>query len=253
MPPYKWFSEGSCAWAEVFVWQRVSGDYKVKDLFANPDLNLWDASYSALPFWIFFQTRQQDLPDDNPLISFLQKYDATGDEKKVLAEVIDEDWPVNNVYGQLDSFFALFSRERRTGSWRQTPTGGQPYATILDPSGANILPPLSITEISLGSGDSYSNAGSVSQLGSDYYRFKFEGDSGGKTFLLSVTGVPTGDYSFYVLWEKGGGWKKAVFPPGITGDYSMSEAIDLVYADSILLIISGRGKGGTFSLAASVS
>ena len=50
MPPYKWFSEGSCAWAEVFVWQRVSGDYKVKDLFANPDLNLWDASYSALPF-----------------------------------------------------------------------------------------------------------------------------------------------------------------------------------------------------------
>jgi len=252
-PPYKWFSEGSASWAEVFVWQQVSGAYKINDLFSNPDLNLYNASYRALPFWIFFQTRQQDAPDDNPLVSFLQKYEATGDERNALEEVIDEDWPPNNVYGQLDNFFALFSRERRIGAWRQTPTGGQPYATILDPSGNNIVPTLAVTEVSLGLGDSSVNSTSVSPLGSDYYRFNFEGDTGGQTFTVSVTGVAGGNYSYYLLWEKDGTWKKAVFPFGVTGDYSFSETIDLETADSLMLIISGRGSGGAYTITASVS
>lgn len=98
---YKWFSEGTASWSEVFVWQRVSGAYKVDGLFSNPDLNLYNASYRALPFWIFFQTRQQDTPEDNPLISFLQEYERTGDERASAATVIDQDWPPNNVYGQL--------------------------------------------------------------------------------------------------------------------------------------------------------
>ena len=263
---YKWFSEGTASWAEVFVWQRVSGEYKMNDLFSNPDHNLWNASYRALPFWIFFQTRQQDTPDDNPLISFLQEYENreaktpldTGwvegyPERPVLAEVIGADWPPNNVYGQLDHFFALFSRERRLGAWRQTPTGGQPYATILDPAGNNIMPALMVSDISLGAGDNYLNNGSVSQLGSDYYRFNFESDAEGQTFTLSVTGVSSGDYSYYLLWEKNGVWNKAVFPFMITGDYGFAETIDLATADSLMLVISGRGTGGAYTISASVS
>lgn len=250
---YQWFSDGTACWAEVLVWQRVSGAYKITGLFADPDLNLYEASYRALPFWIFFQTRQQDEPADNPLVSFLQKYEATGNEKQSLADVIDEDWPSNNVYGQLDNFFALFSRERRIGAWRQTPTGGQPYATILDPDGNNIVPDLTVIDIPLGAGDSYANNGSVSQLGSDYYRFNFEGDSEGLTFTLSVTGDSDGDYSYYLVWEKNGVFKKAAFPFGITGDYGYSETIDLETANGLMLIISGRGKGGAYTINASVS
>lgn len=252
-PPYKWFSEGTASWSEVFVWQRVSRAYKVADLFENPDLNLYNASYKALPFWIFFHTRQQDTPDDNPLVSFFQKYEATGDEKNALAEVIDEDWPPNNVYGQLDHFFALFSRERRLGAWRQTPWGGQPYATILGPDGNNIMPALMVTEVSLGAGDNYVNNGSVSQLGSDYYRFNFESDAEGQMFTVSVTGVPGGDYSYYLVSEKNGAFKRATFPFGVTGDYGFSETIDLGTADSLMLIISGRGTGGAYTINASVS
>lgn len=249
---YKWFSEGTASWAEVFIWQRVTRTQWVNGLFNNPDLNLWDASYRALPFWIFFQTRQQDAPGDNPLVSFLQKYEATGDERTALAEVIDEDWPSNNVYGQLDHFFSLFSRERLIGTWRQTPTGGQPYATILGPDGNNITPALMITEISLGAGDNYENSGSVSQLGSDYYRFNFESDAEGQIFTVSVTGVPGGNYSYYLIWEKNGAFKKAAFPFGVTGDYAFSETIDLGMANSLMLIISGRGTGGAYTISASV-
>lgn len=255
---YKWFSEGTAVWSEVFVWQRVSRAYKVNGLFENPDLNLYNASYRALTFWIFFQTRQQDAPDDNPLVPFLQKYEAieAGEaypERTALAEVIDEDWPPNNVYGQLDHFFALFSRERRLGAWRQTPTGGQPYATILGPDGNNITPALMVTEISLGAGDNYVNNGSVSQLGSDYYRFNLENDAEGQIFTVSVTGVPGGDYSYYLVWEKNGAFRKATFPFGITGDYGFSETIDLGTANSLMLIISGRGTGGAYTINASVS
>lgn len=251
--PFQWFSEGTASWSEVYVWQRVSGAYKITDLFASPDLNLYNASYSALPFWIFFQTRQQDAADDNPFISFLQKYDATGDEKAALAEVIDEDWPSNNVYGQLDTFFALFSRERRLGAWRQTPTGGQPYATILGPDDANIVPALAVTGVPLGAGDSYHNTGAVSPIGTDYYRFSFEGDTDGLVFNVSVAGAPGGDYSYYLIWEKAGVFKSAAFPFGTTGDYSFSETIDLAAADSLMLLISGRGAGGSYSIDASVA
>ncbi|PVX24874.1 MAG: hypothetical protein CW716_09245, partial [Candidatus Bathyarchaeum sp.] len=249
---YKWFSEGTASWSEVFVWKRVSGDYKIKGLFENPDLNLYSASYRALPFWIFFETRQQDSPTDNPLISFFQKYESTGDERASAAEVIDEDWPANNVYGQLDHFFALFARDRRLGHWRQTPTGGHPYATILDEDGNNIVPALLVTEISLGSGDSYSNGGSVSQLGSDYYRFNFENNAQGKMLTVSVTGVPGGDYSYYLIWEKNGVWKKASFPFGSTGSYSYTETLDLATANGFMIIISGRGTGGAYTINTSV-
>jgi hypothetical protein len=250
---YQWFSEGTASWAEVFVWQRVSAAYKVTNLFANPDLNLYNASYGALPFWIFFQTRQQDFPGDNPMISFLQKYEATGNQSTAMAEVIDEDWPANNVYGQLDTFFALFSRDRKLGSWRITPSGPTPYPTIKDPTGADIEPVLMMTSAALGSGDAYTNTGSVSQLGSDYYAFTLEPDTAGQIFAITVTVPSGGNYSYYLIWEKDGVWKRASFPFAVTVDFSLSETIDLALANTVILIISGRGTGGLYTLNVSVS
>lgn len=250
---YQWFSEGSASWGEVFNWQRVSASNKVTGLFTNPDLNLYNASYQALPFWIFFQTRQQDAPGDNPMVSFLQKYEATGDAAAAAAEVIDEDWPANNVYGQMDTFFALFARDKLLGHWRVTPSGPSPYPTILGPDGATLNPTPAITGVPLGAGDSYSVSASVSAYGSDYFRFSFEPDSAGDTFSFSVTGASGGNYSYYLVWEKAGAWKRATFPFHISGGYSQSSTIDLADADSLVLIVSGRGTGGAYTLNASIA
>ncbi len=251
--PYKWFSEGSASWAEVYICQRVSSSYKITDLFTTPDLNLYDASYSALPFWLFFDTRQRDTPTDIPLVGYLQRYEMTGQEETALGEVIDADWPTNNVYGQLDTFFALFSRERRIGAWRQTPTGGQPYSSILGPDGVAIAPVLTMTNVPLGSGDTYTNAANVSGLGSDYYRFNFEPDADTKTLTISVTGAAGGNYSYYNVWELGGAFKQATFPFFASGSWSFTQTIELASANALVFIISGRGTGGAYTVNASLT
>jgi len=254
---YKWFSEGTASWAEVFVWQRVSGAYKILDLFASPDRDLYSASYRALPYWIFFEARQKDSVDDNALSDLLHKYDALDSstaypERVACAEVIDEDWPENNVYGQVDNFFALFARDRRLGHWRIGPAGAL-YPTIIDPDDSSIEPTLTVTEADIGAGDTYVNAASVSGLGSDYYRLNFEGDTDGETLTLSVDGASTGDFSYYLIWERNGQWKRATFPFFMTEDYGASYTLDLSAANSLVFVISGRGVGGAYSLTASIT
>lgn len=227
---YQWFSEGTATW-----------------------MDLYSSSYSTLPFWIFFDTRQRDTPEDLPMAGYLQKYEASGDERASLAQAIDEDWPPNNVYGQLDHFFALFSRERYLGTWRQTPVGAQPYVHILGPDGVEITRPLAVKDVPLESGDSFTAPASVSGMGSDYFRFLFQPDTQGKTFTVTVTGAPGGDYSYYLIWEKDGGFKQASFPFFATGNWSFSNAIDLVNASALVLIISGRGAGGAYTMSATMT
>jgi len=250
--PYKWFSEGTASWSEVFVWQRVSRASKITDLFTNPDLNLYNASYSAVPFWIFFEARQKSSATDNPILHFLTTAEPAGDLQDALQEVIDEEWAPNNVYGQLDNFYALFARERRIGAWKMGPTGNL-YSNISDPDGAAITPNLTVTDVPMGLSDTYSVGQTVSQLGSDYYRFVFEPDADGRTFSFSVTGASGGDFSFYLLWDKNNAWKRAAFPPGSTSSYSHSEVINLAEADAMVLVISGRGTGGAYALNASIA
>jgi hypothetical protein len=90
-------------------------------------------------------------------------------------------------------------------------------------------------------------------LGSDYYRFVFEPDANGETFAFSVTGASGGNYSYYLLWEKNNAWKRASFPFGVSGSYSYSEVVKLVDADALVLVISGRGNGGAYTLRASIT
>jgi hypothetical protein len=246
--PYKWFSEGSASWAEVFIWQRVSRAYKINDLFINPDLNLYDAEYSALPFWIFFDARQRDAQTDTPLVDYLERYELSGNEEQALGQIIDAQWPESAVHGQLDNFFALFSRERRLGAWRQTPSGENPYPTILGPDGAALAPVPAMTNVPLGSGDVYSTWGAVSGLGSDYFRFELAPDARDKQLSVSVNGSPTGDFSYYQIWEKKGAFQQAAFPALIAGSFTFNQVIDLAKADALVFIISGRGKGGEYGL-----
>jgi hypothetical protein len=254
---YKWFSEGTASWAEVFVWQRVSRVYKMLDLFSNPDLHLYNTSYRALPYWIFFEARQKDSAADNAIVDLLNKYEAldastTYPERTAYSEVIDEDWPENNVYGEVDTFFALFSRDRRLGHWKTGPAGGL-YPTILGPDDSEIEPVLTVVEAELGSGDTYENSESVGGYASDYYRLTFDEDSDGRTLDLNVDGASTGDFSFYLIWEKNGSWKRASFPFSLSEDYGASYTLNMSEANNLVLAVSGRGQGGAYTLSASVS
>ena len=51
--PYQWFTEGTAAWSEVFVWGRVSRACKVDTIFRDTNLGLYEAEDMAMPFWIY--------------------------------------------------------------------------------------------------------------------------------------------------------------------------------------------------------
>lgn len=250
--PVSWFSEGTASWAEVFKWQRVSRSYKVTDLFTTPDTNLQNAGYAACPFWVFFQVRQQDVAGDNALVAFLQKFEATGNQHQACAEAIDEDWPVNNVYGQIDTFFGLFARERRLGAWRTGPSGGL-YPTILGPDGAALAPAVAVADIPLGPSSTQTVSGTVASLGSDYHRIVLGPGTDGRTLTMGVTGAPGADFTFTLIYERAGQFRKAVFPPHLSTAYSGSETVALSEADAVVLVVSGRASGGGYTLTASVS
>ncbi len=159
--------------------------------------------------------------------------------------------PVKPSTLSLDNFYALFARDRRIGGWKSGPTGGF-YPNILDPNDSAITPILDFIEVPLGLSDIYNVAGVVSALGSDYFRFELDSDENGETFSFTLTGAAGGNYSFYMIWEKSGHWKRAAFPPSNHNTYSFSEAVNLAEADTLVLAISGRGTGGACTLNALV-
>ena len=248
---FQWFSEGSASWSEVFRWGRVSADYKVVDLFANPDINLWDATYRALPFWIFFEARQKSAAAEQPMRNFLERYEDHGNEEQALAEAIGDEWPAGNVYGTLPGFFALFARERWIGAWRTGPTGGL-YPAIAGPAGTIAVPPAAVTAAALDDGDTFAASGGVSAFGTDYFRLELGATTDAQTLNVAVDGAAGGNFSYYLIWQKAGVWKRASFPPAVTSDLSHSETIDLAEADELVVAVSGRGAGGAYSFTAVV-
>ncbi len=252
--PYKWFSEGTASWSEVFVWQRVSAPYKIENLFSDPGISVYDASYGALPFWIFFQARQKSNSTDKPMLNYLEHYEEHGDEESALVDAVNDEWPPNNVYRSPGSLFSLFSRERTRGdSWKIGPTGSV-YGAILAPDGSAIHPVLSQADVPLGAGDAYSvPAQTVGPLAARYFRFQFEPSADGNTFDLTVDGDPAGDFAFCLVWFKDGAFTRATFPFHHTEDHSTSQTLNLTDSNQLVLIVSGREVGGSFSLEAGVS
>lgn len=245
---YKWFSEGSASWAEVFCWNRVSGSYKIEDLFAEPDVALYTASYRALPLWLFFEQRHITA-DDNPIRTFFELYELGGDERAAFSNAVASLWPTNNVHGDFANFFALFSRERLIGAWLRAP-----YTNLLGPDDQNIADQdVAITETGLASGDVYNTAGAVSAFGADYFRFVFEDGTNGQELAVSVDGQEAGDFFYYIIYEKDGHFTLAQFPFFVEGDYGFSRTINLNEADSAVIIIGGRDTGGSYELTAAIS
>ncbi len=129
--PYQWFTEGTAAWSEVFVWGRVSIDCKVDTLFKDTKMDLYEADYTAMPFWIYFVQGNREHPNNQLMVKFFEKCEQLQDERLALKEVIEE------TYGSAGSFFDTFARERKKGFWSDA--CGAPYGCILGPDGKDLV------------------------------------------------------------------------------------------------------------------
>ncbi len=258
---YEWFTEGTAAWAEVFVWQRVSGAYKIGEIFKKPNCNLYDMECNTLPFWLFFQTQQQD--DGQPYIpiaKLLESYETTGDPRKALRKVIEDNLPYSTVGAGdkerdriLEDYYALFARERTSDSWRHPSPGLDTYPEILGPDGKNIIPSLAVTEFRMERGDNYYKSAKVLEMGANYYRFKPAKDAGDQTLSLIVRGSRGGKYSYFIGWEKNGEWVNEPLLSGAGKEFKFAQKINPGAAESVMLVISGREKDAYYSINASLN
>jgi hypothetical protein len=131
--PLLWFSEGTAAWAEVFVWGRVSRDCKLEDMFMDPNLALYDAEDMALPFWIHFISGNRGTPQDKLMVRFFEACEQTGDVHEALSRVI------RAAYGSVDHFFLRFALARKTNFWQPAAPKGSSYTRILGPEGKDLV------------------------------------------------------------------------------------------------------------------
>ena len=129
--PYQWFSEGTAAWSEVFVWGRVSLDCKVDTLFKDTGKHLYEADSMAMPFWVYFVQGNHEHPNNQLMMKYFERCEKLHDERLALNEVIKE------TYGSVDGFFKEFERERRNGFWTCASTA--PYRCILGPGGNDLV------------------------------------------------------------------------------------------------------------------
>ncbi|MBI4614705.1 MAG: hypothetical protein HY720_13930 [Planctomycetes bacterium] len=250
----KWFSEGTASWAEVFATGSVSKAGKVTDLFDVSDIGLIEkTSYNSLPFWIFFESRLQTVPGYCAMVTFLQKYEATGKLEASLTETIVEDGPAQSVYfSDLDDFFALFARERFRGAWRTTPSGAKLYPVILGPDGKPIDPKGTGLDqyFSLSKGQSASFAESVSALGADHHRVIPSGLTAPAKVVIQVDAAPEASLAYMIVWMKDGKYVKFVYPGGAANDYTYQATVEP--GTWVFLIVSGREEGGNYSVTMKV-
>jgi len=132
--PVLWFTEGTAAWAEVFVWGRVSRSCKVEDMFKKLNMGLYDAEDMALPFWIFFVSGNSGSAKDELMVRLFEKYEEDkGDVRKALFDVI------RDAYGSIDSFFMRFALARKNNFWPQSTSRVCNYTRILGPDDKDLV------------------------------------------------------------------------------------------------------------------
>lgn len=130
--PYSWFTEGTAAWSEVFVWGMVSRAGKVDAIFKDTKLDLYTAEDTAMPFWIYFVQGNHEHPNNQLMVKFFEKCEQLrGDERQALREVLTE------AYGSADGFLRSFTKDRKNGFWSDA--CDTPYKCILGPDGRDLV------------------------------------------------------------------------------------------------------------------
>ncbi len=129
--PFTWFTEGTAAWAEVYVWGRVSRACKVDEIFKDTSMDLYEAEETAMPFWIYFVQGNREKANDELMVKLFERAEQLKDERQALNEVVLE------AYGSVDLFFASFSKDRRKSFWGES--CALPYKCILGPDGKDLV------------------------------------------------------------------------------------------------------------------
>jgi hypothetical protein len=130
--PYMWFTEGTAAWSEVFVWGRVSRNCKVDTIFKDTNMDLYHADDMAMPFWIYFVQGNHEHPNHHLMVEFWEKCEQLHNERLALNEVIQE------TYGPVDDFFKEFTKNRKNGFWSDVACDVR-YRCILGPEGNDLV------------------------------------------------------------------------------------------------------------------
>jgi hypothetical protein len=160
----EWFSEGSASLAEVLYGKQVSKREKVTDLFARPFKSLWQSSYSALPFWIFFT--HELAGGATALTTLLANYEQSGDPRQALAKSIDRP-SVPADERTMPGFFIKFVKSRLDAAF----WGAQ---GINDQDAQLIAPTLVASNHQAGDGFALDDMRSVQELGCNYYRVSYD-------------------------------------------------------------------------------
>ncbi|MHC1724740.1 MAG: hypothetical protein AB9866_01750 [Syntrophobacteraceae bacterium] len=129
--PFTWFTEGTAAWAEVYVWGRVSRTCKVDEIFKDTKMDLYDAEDMAMPFWIYFVQGNRGKANDQLMVKLFERAEQLQNERQALNQVIQE------AYGSVDLFFASFSKDRKKAFWGNSCV--LPYKCILGPDGKDLV------------------------------------------------------------------------------------------------------------------
>lgn len=130
--PYSWFTEGTAVWAEVFVWGMVSRDAKADTIFRDPRMDLYDADYAAMPFWIYCVKGNHPNPNNQFMVKLFERCERNGGDVKL---ALDEG--IRETNGSVGDFFKSFARDRRYGFWGDT--CDSPYGCILGPDGKDLV------------------------------------------------------------------------------------------------------------------
>jgi hypothetical protein len=94
-------------------------------------MDLYEADYTAMPFWIYFVEGNQEHPNNQLMVKLFEKCERLRDVRLALKETIAEN------YGSVDGFFNAFAMQRKRGFW--TAACSAPYNCILGPQGKDLV------------------------------------------------------------------------------------------------------------------
>jgi hypothetical protein len=157
---YKWFSEGTASWAEVHVCSTVSDIQKIAMLFENPDTGLFQASYGALPFWIFFEAQSID----NPMLRLFKRMSALHDPKLAITNLLG--------LADFETFYKSFAIACYHGAWRNRHDGTLLYPNLAAPNNAAPSVDAYIRSEILQHKIAVNMFGLVSPFGADFFKFR---------------------------------------------------------------------------------
>ncbi|MGB0683454.1 MAG: hypothetical protein ACPGOV_12125 [Magnetovibrionaceae bacterium] len=149
---FQWWTEGSAAWAALWVTGDVAGDPSfISYMWDNPDGSYKRLHYTALPLWVFLES--QGKSGDSSFLGPVEFFSRISDEntEKIIPDIVKDDF--NGPDGsQMEWFLHLFYANAVGGeNWRNHSTSiyhdeGHPLYTVLVDIFDRVITPAALPE-----------------------------------------------------------------------------------------------------------